>query len=440
MLINLSKFTGALEKVTAFASMERNPPGVLLDIQEDYINVCYSDGRKSIIETVDAVVEDGDRKEKIVVDYNRLVDVISACQPSGRIQTDDIEIIFNNDKENTLNIKVEKKVSIGDDEDDSEQMTVSVFEQTLGWVPANANRKVAIISRMDYDSIFKEEDTDSWDIADFRKILDKTTNEQGRVVYVSPSSKIAFVSNMAFMSCVPIESGYTYPMIFPTAIAKALNEVLGKVGNRDSINIHLIDKKYCSIYTNDKKVGIWVEMVDANEMHLTTLKRYQSKEYKNYQVTLIREALQNVINAALTATKTDRTVLRFNIDEEGLPELKITGDSSRASVSNEYTIMCMECIDRDDNIEELELPVSLKVLLDILNKCETDFVGIDIDIDESGSKSIRIAELDEDANEKMVEEVMNSLGIGEDDEIPTDEKLGYRDKVLGGRHYTLSAR
>jgi len=537
MILKIKDFTNALDKVEAFTAGEKNIPGILLDIKDDSVDICYSDGRRSLIESIDAEVGDDDRKEGIVLNYNRLVDIIGACQPTGIIHTDELEIIFESN--NILKIRAEKKIieeepeidwedteevevqadtpvnissdvedEVGSERDEEEPKidwedfekvsadtsvdipsdisvddkdeevgqekkketkekyrAVSVFEQSINWIPAGGNIRVAILSRTKYSDIFEPSepgDVDEWNIKELRDILDRTSTEKNRIVYISPKNECTFVSNLAYLSCIPIEGSYNLPMIMSTSIAKAIHEILGKIGSEKTIYIHVVDKRFICMFTEDKKLGIMVEMSDAKRMHLTTLQRYQEKEYKTYQMTFIKEVLKNVVDSAITSGETDKTVLKFKKSEleGGLIDLNISSKNAGASISNNYRVVTIsyqegipydECnddiedtsgksIEDKSNIENLELPVSLKVLSDMLGRCNTDYVGLDVDIDSTGTKCIRVSELDFEARLNVEDEIRKRLDIEPGDSIPLNEQLECRHKILSSRHYTVSSR
>ena len=119
MILNIGQITSALSKITALATGEKTVPGVLLDINENFVNVCYSNGRKSVIERIDAVPEDGDKQEQIVLNYQRFVEIIGCCQPTGKIVTDDIQFILTGD--DIINIRAEKKIGEQGSEDEEEK-------------------------------------------------------------------------------------------------------------------------------------------------------------------------------------------------------------------------------------------------------------------------------------------------------------------------------
>lgn len=440
MIIEIKKITNALAKVSAFASGEKNVPGVLLDIKDNEVHVCYSDGRKSVIEKIEAITGEEDRRGQIVLNYQRLVGIINSCQPTGKIVTDSIELLFADEK--TLKIRAEKKIAETDgDSSEVEYRTCSIFEQSISWVEAGADMKVAILSRMNYDSIFEGEEVDEWEIGELRKKLDKASTEKGKVVYMSPKYGSAFVSNTAYFIDLPIE-GYTNPMIFTTAMAKSISDILGKISETDKVNVHVVDKRYCCIHTGENTVGIWVEMAAANSVHLSTLGRYRAKGYKSFQLTFIKDILKNVVDSALSTNGADKTVLKFADSkiEDGAKELRIASNNSGASISNTYSVVCVECSDQEDKIDSLELPISLKVLSEMIGKCDNDYVAFDIDLDDTESKIIRLSDIDMESKIVSDNKIRNRLGLGMEESIPLEEKLEHRVDMLGNKIYTISTK
>ena len=61
--------TSAMSKIRKFAEGQKNVPGVMLDISGDKMKVCYSDGKKSIIEVIDIEQEEPGVQGRIVVPY-----------------------------------------------------------------------------------------------------------------------------------------------------------------------------------------------------------------------------------------------------------------------------------------------------------------------------------------------------------------------------------
>ena len=102
MIIRLEEFTKAIAKIQAMASGEKTVPGIMLDISDDGVKVCYSDSRKALVEKVNATVEETDIKGKIVLAYSRVVSAITICQPSGRLKLKNFILISSRWKGNFI--------------------------------------------------------------------------------------------------------------------------------------------------------------------------------------------------------------------------------------------------------------------------------------------------------------------------------------------------
>jgi len=438
MILNIKELTGAVAKVSAFASGEKNVPGVLLDIREDELRVCYTDSRVAIVESIGVELEEGEIPNRLVVNYQRLVEVLAVCQPSGRIITERVAIRIEGDK--TLRVIAEKKMEeVEADSDEVTFRTVSVASQTLGYDNLDVEpipMKYGVLARMDYGSIFEADNSDTWDVGVLRGILDNLSSEKGRTVYVSPKMATAFVSNTAYMSTIPVDEGsYTYPIVISTSVAKSLYDILGKT-DADVVKVHHQGEKHACIHTEDDKVGIWFAMSVADKMHVATLSKYNGKAYKNYQVTLIREVLKNVVDSAVSSDKADKTVLKFKKNDDGDMVLKIDSLNAGASINNTYSVVCAGCIDKVGDIEKFELPVSLKLLGEILSKCSEDYVAIDVDVDENNTVNIRVADVSMEMRAEEEQSIRKELGEGV--EIPVEGLLDMRVKTLLTKHYTMS--
>lgn len=436
MILNIKELTSALAKISAFASLEKAVPGVLLDVQENHVNVCYTDGRKTLIEKIGVTLGENEQPGKMIVDYKRLSDIIAVCQPSGIVYTDDVEFIVDG---NIIKVKVEKKILQHEsEEDEGEYKTFSIYEQSISWVPENANIKVALLTRVDYGKIFAAEEEDQWGVYELKSILSKTTAERTKVTYMSPKKECAFVANLASLSCHPIGDTHSIPVVLNNTVAKALGDVLSKI-NEDNVYVSVVDKKFCNIRTEDNTLGLSVEMVEPSAIHLNTLANYQAKEYKNYHLTFVKEILKDVVNSAQAVDKADKTVLKFTLEDE-VAYLKIQSNNSGASIKNDYSVKCVDYKDRDSNLDKIELPISLKVLSELIAKCDTPYIGIDVDVDTNGMKCIRIAEIDLEEKSNTEEEIMIRLGIEDKNLIPMNEQLDSRERTLVAKHYTLSAK
>lgn len=419
MLIRLEEFTKAIAKIQAMASGEKTVPGIMLDISDDGVKVCYSDSRKALVEKVNATVEETDIKGKIVLDYSRVVSAITICQPSGRLKIEELHFDFKPDGKVTLS--ADKMLLIQGDDGEDTYTKVSTFEQLLTWTEAGSSMKTAMLSRENYDGIFQPvEGYDEWDANELKDILVKTSGEKGKQIYVSPKQGQAFVCNMAYMTTLPVEDGYTFPIVIPTATGKCVADIINRLGV-EKLFLHVVENKYCKVYTEDENFGMSFEIVPANRTHLSTLDRYQSKSYNGVQLTFFKEVLQNVIKSAMAVSASEKVNLKLVKSEEtGQVELLVVGSNTNASIENNYRVVTngfnfeqAEGVTAETIIRDFDIPISLKVLSDIITKCDSDYVAFDICHEENANaKAIRISEID---LEKVIEE--SKAIIGGTDEV-----------------------
>lgn len=415
MRIKLEEFTRAVAKIQAMASGEKTVPGIMLDIADDGLKICYSDGRKALIEKIDATIEEGDVRGKIVLDYGRVVSSIAICQPSGRLKIE--ELVFEFEQDGKVMLSADKMLLVKDDDDEEILTKVSKFEQLLTWVEAGANMKTSILSRENYGGIFNPSDGyDEWDANELRDILVKTSGEKGKQIYISPKQGQAFVCNMAYMTTIPVEDGYTFPIVIPTATGKCISDIISRLGV-DKLLVHVVEGKYCKVYTEDGNFGMSFEIIPANRTHLSTLDRYQAKSYNGVQLTFLKEVLQNVIKSAMAVSASEKVNLKLVEDgDTGNIELLVVGSNTNASIENNYRVITngfnfeeANGLDQAKIIRDFDIPISLKVLSDIIAKCDSDYVAFDVSSeDNSSAKAIRISDVDLN---KVIEETRAVLGL-----------------------------
>jgi len=435
MRVNIKNLTSAMAKVTAFASLGSNAPGVMLDIakEQGILKVCFSDGRRAVIESMGVGIEDGDFEGLAVFDYDKLRDLLSVCQPSGGIVTDDLDVKINSD--GTVQVKVEKKFVTGEGENKNTK-TCSIIKKSMNWVKPDASIKTSVLYRTDYNSIFDAEDSDEWNVGEFKGILNVLISEKGKVIYISPSSKKAFVRNTAFASKVMFNSECSHSVAMNTVAATAVYEILGKLDDSDSISVHTIDRKHLCIYNSEKTIGIMADMVDGLKADMTALKYYEDGSYKDCQFIIKTEVLKNVIKSAADIDKAQRVHMKFEKGADGVG-IKISADDNIDTGKNQYTVICEHSIVPDKGLEGLKIPLSLKVIQDILGKCSTREIGFDIGVVENG-KLIRIAELDIDKRIKVVTDECDRLKAAGEEINKKDVQLNFREKYLMATHYTIS--
>lgn len=397
--IKIEDLTKAIQKIKGLVDDAKNIPGVMFDISDDTLKVCYSDGKSSLIEKISILNKDSDIKEKIVLPYKKLVDTLDMCQSSGNIKTNEMRISFTENK--SLMVEAIKYLDIWYKDDAgetvSEQKVVSRFKTELQYNYIEDSIKFGILSRMDYESIFKDsnggtDDFDEWDKARLKEILTMVSAEKSRTVYVSSKMKAVTVANLAMVIYEPVDNEMYHGFTISTKMAKSLADILGKV-QTDTVRITTIDK-YTSLTDSEGDFGIWFEMVPGSKTDIATLQQYRAKEYKDLQLVFSKSALINVLGCALNTSKDEKNTLTFDITDEGCI-LKIVANN--ASSKDTFDVMVEgKTSDIGDLtvLKETQIPISLKVLNEMIKQCAGDYIAIDIDIDtERQSKFIRVGNL-----------------------------------------------
>lgn len=448
MRVELDALTKAVYKVKGFAdSNSAQVPGVLLNIEDDTLSICYAENRKAIIEKIAVDQSDDLEKvnDKIVVPYNRLVSIIDMCQPDGEIKTGDIDLQFfgkekvmliSADKYMIVQRLVQDEPDVDDDEialalgdgievslEPSEPVyreeakVVSQICQRISYEHPEDSIRYGVLTRMNYDSIFEDAngnsdvdaDFDIWSKDELRSTLSRLSSEKGKTIYISSQLSGAFVSNMAYLNFIPIDDGVSHGFSIATTTAKALVDILGKISD-EKIRVTAADR-YVKIINGTDTVGIWFEMTPASKTDIGTLNSYKEKGYDSHQLVFSRAALNNAVKCAMSATKDEKTTIGF-VDKDGEAFLHIAITNSGASISGDFDVV-IEGRGEIPDWEELcnmKLPMSLKVLNEILNDCTSTYVAFDIEAGATG-KFIRLSE---------------ALGRDESGE-----------KVLGAMHYTV---
>lgn len=484
MRVNVSKITSVINKINDITSGDKQIPGVMLDLSENLLKVCYTDGHKSFIEHIDVETDENDKIGAVVVDFAQIKRAIDNCQPSGIIKID--EIVFEY-KEKVITIYADLKFSTRDSEGNEVSSTkMGKKSMDLAWVEPGSDMKSALLLRMKYDDIFESEGVD--DEFDKKELLDalgRTSVEKGKQIYLSTKTQTIFVINQAHTTSVPISKGkklsqeeldilraemveagtFTeeaykeaidkaenrmhYAIAMTQAIAKSVIGVFGKVAS-DKIYMHTKDK-FCSVFvdTEDEHIGFWFEMPQASKAHIGSLERYNSLKYQSYQTSFLREFLADSVKSALNVTKSEKVIFEFAINEEdGMPELIIAAGSSAASVSDIYKTRLSTMLDPKNTLIGKKFTISLKVFSDMLDQLKTDNVTLDFDCTDAAT-CIRLAELDicketEKYKEARVktEELCMAQGIefsSESTPTPPELKWAYRDETLNVKQFTMLA-
>ena len=495
MIVGVKEITSIINKVSDLTAGDKIIPGLLLKVykneaSEGKLSVCYSDGHKSFIEEIGVLLDETDHIGDVVVSFEQMKRAISNCQPSGIINTDGGIVISYLDN-NIIRVSADQYMKIYDnDGNETGNRKIAVKKMDLSWTEPNADMKSSILSRMKYESIFEPDaGTDEYDRAELIEALNKTSVEKGKNIYISANVQSVFVANQAHVTSVPLsqfeltmeefdeiraelseKGSYTeeqfnnlckerccrvrQSIVMTQPIAKAIIGILGKCSS-EKILVHRKDKCCNIIAENDtEKVGIWFEMAQASKAHIGALERYNSLGYKSYQLLFLREFLANNIKSALESSKSDKIALKFEDTELETPtcakDLVITSGNAGASIADTYRVNPDDLIDPTNDIGTRTFNISLKVISDMMAQLKTSYIAMDINVDETGTICIRLAEVDaekmtnEYANARKQTEILcNQQGLVFDPmstPTPIEIKLGYRINTLNTKQFTILSK
>lgn len=466
MKVGIKEFTGAINKVQALVSEEpKKATGIMLRVADGSLDVCYNDGRKALIEKVNNVeTVETDHFGNTVVDYESLIRAVSNCQPSGKISVDTMEFSW---KESVLTVMADQFFIVTDEDgNELDRKKLSTKKMDLRWEEAGATMKSAIFARMNYDTIFEGETTDTWDKDELIDVLSRCATEKGKTVYMSTKTQFIFVANQAHVCTVPVSlnivtddmknemagilaNNGTYSeealaqmvkdatnhIHFAVALnqgtAKAIIGILGKINSKE---VYLYTKdSYLSVFVDndEERVGIWTEMAQANKAHTGSFSRYNEMEYKDYQFTFLKDFIVDTVKSAISASKNQSVGIVFKKNEDGLYDMNIASSNAGASIEDNYTVAALDLCAKTDDIETKTFTISLQVLFDMLSQLKTDRIAMDFNVGMDGTTCLRVSEIDD---EKLIAERTAAQANGA---LTMETLADIRVKTLGTRQYTL---
>lgn len=432
MIIKLKELSVAISKLSDLASGDKNVAGIMFDIKDDTIDVCYTDGSNKVLaETIKAETSEMDVKEKIVFNYLAFTRIIEACKPTGKIITDTVDFEFCENQ--VIKVKAEKKVPINDSEDTK---TVSLIEQSIGWIKSDSGTRVASLDRENYDLLRHydeqfiqenyptdpekaqkirplstsewESSRDEWDIAELKSTLSKLSIENGKLVYLAPSAKTAFVNNTSCVICIPLKNKIKNKVILSSSMAKSLANVLGKVNSTDGkIYLHMISPEIVVYSTGDNTGAISIKNAKQDNNNITQMGYAMARDYSQYMLNFNREVLESCLMGAKTAGASDKATVTFEVETDSkgkkLVKLIMAAKNTNSSTDNKYDVMAEYAADITDTLADLKISIVLDVLHQAVSQATTEYIALDIHVEDKGSKYIRIGEIDLDLRAEVSE-------------------------------------
>lgn len=410
MFIKADELSKAISRVSTLASLDKNPPGILFNIQDNKIDIYYFFLNKAIINTVSASVAPEEIHGKVVFDYEKLVNVIGYCKSSGNIKVGNLELNLttNPDGSGTAKMIVVKKVNRGETDE-----VIASNTYDLAWTPIEkVSIKQKSLSIMACEDMFNEVGADIWNIKEFTGTLSKAVNGNAKVVYLSQKFGGAFAVNDNSTVFIRTEAQVNKSIQFNSNEVKAINSILDSLGI-ETININTIindaGKIFAYIFfTEDKTFSMYISAASSVQSHLNSIMHYVGTKYNTYNFNILTEVLVDTLKAVSNLNASLDGILTFKMDETGKIRATITAEDTNASVKNTYNIVCdgfnsLQQVNPGDNIISMKLNV--KLLLDILNANRETYTAFDIyvnPVDNSNRLILRIGFIDDDLTTKAI--------------------------------------
>ena len=448
MFIDAKELNAALGRVGAIASLDKTQPGILFDIQEDSVSIYYNSQGKAIINTIPAVVDAEEIHGKVVFDYKKLIDTISYCKGSGRIQVDNIEFQLTRHTEQSGTAKVNvikymvmaERTETGDVEDVRSVVSTNTYDISW-WDANNLPIKQKILNNPACDNMFNEADSSIWDTSALASVLSDTCTGDSKVVYMSPKYNGCFAINTNSTVYVRAQNVVNKIIQLQTSAAKAIISVLNSL-ETDTVHLNTINSDdgklfACIIFTEDGKLSVYMGAAAMSQPHLISMGRYTGFGYKTYQANILTDVLKDTLKSAVNLNAAPNGVISFVKDTDtGEVNAIVTASDTGASVNNTYRMKCKTfntlLADPENTDEIFHLNIDLKLVHDIVNTNKFDYTGLDIEA-EGDKVFLRISFLDLEAAKSAREVYKKDHNI--DGALSMADKLELRSEYVATCYY-----
>lgn len=450
MFISASELTDAMGRISTIAALDKNQPGIMMNIKDTEIDLYYNTQEKAIINTIPAVISEDDYKGKVVFDFNKFNEIISYCKPSGKIGVKDIELVFrkNIKAPGTAFINVAKTMDFSTEGDEVETRVVANNQYELGWWASDElNVKQKILNNPVCANMFDEVNAESWDTEDLCNIFDKVCFGDTKTVYMSPRYCGMF-SKTSSSEAVLVKSDREISKIVAlnTSFVKALNSVIKSFGSKE-VYMNTIDSPdgklfACIFFDADHKFSVYLCAAKLVNPDLSTMSRYAKIEYNTYQINLITEVFADVIKSAAAINSGSDCTISFETDPtDGGVVAVVSANNTGSSVNNVYRVKCTSFNTLntlgDGERTWFNITVNAKTLLNVINSNKNNFTGIDIGY-ENKIPFVRIGSIDtQKAIEAKKVYMENKSKQAAESGAETDIKYTMEDKLLIRNEYIV---
>lgn len=409
MKLDLAKFSNANSNIEILTKDINSKQYLMLDIQDDCVKVCYSDGKISYIESVEGEGEEGDSVNKVVVELSGLLQKLGVCKAKAPIQVDPLQLAIVSEDAIEMNCQkyIDKLVVDEDGEyvDDgtgqakTERVDTNKVNTKLKFHQISDNIRFSMTTKMNYDEIFNGDGWVTCEVSEFKNLLNKLSKTDGaRDCYISPKKKSGFSVGTAYTVVLPLNFEGVACSLSVSAVKKLYN-VLSKV-KAETVNLLAESSQFLKVTSEDKDLGLVFEQSPVVKQQLATLGTFESMDYSTQGLQFYKAVLSDMV---------DGTVAVSGAEIETALEFMVEGDAVKASTVKKgtgngidtFSVTTSKVIGELSQFAGFRVELSFNVLKTILGNCDGEFVEFGF-ANMEDEKYMRITDITKDGKEDKV--------------------------------------
>ena len=152
MILDLKVLGSAVAKVDKLSADNTKSRQVLFDVNDNEIYFVYSDGKKSIVEKLEAELEDADINERAIVDIAKIKDVLESCSSRGMLRCDEVHIHFDGKDQMTASAV---KYMLRERDGMELKKVDSRISKKFKYLRADSLKNGSLLTRFNYKGLFE---------------------------------------------------------------------------------------------------------------------------------------------------------------------------------------------------------------------------------------------------------------------------------------------
>lgn len=475
MILNISSLTNAFKRLQSTIKDVKVMPGILVDLTDGKFDMCYTDGKVAYMERLDVEREDGDLSEKIVLNYDEFLRVISNCQPSNGIAVRGFKLTFNDST--IADVEVEQG-TMSDDNEEFYSRGVKRFKLPFKMFDIS-DRRMSLLSRVDYNAIFEADgvEPDKWDRKKLAKIMNalSKSDEAATPIYFSSKIQWAYTLTNAYTIAFPLEplsevtdeekaevratctaSGMseetieekinklgkqqTFQMVTTSAMATMIYNVLSKM-SCESVYMYVANN-FIYIYDENDTIACQFETGKMRN-NAVYFNNYRAMSYDKANLTFARNFLIDTVKTSANNSGDDTVGILFEeiLDEDsnstGEYNMIFNVSDKNKNIRDKYELSMDGCTAKEENevsvLKDMQFSISLSVVNTVISLMDEEFIGMDFSESVNSTIYLRLSDINRDKFLNKIESKMTELGR----ELTFEEKIDLRKEYIGTTAFIL---